>query len=350
MTVGSRRWKEFFLKDIFVVAQRGKRLTKVNQIYGSKAYVSSTASSNGIDGFIGNSEGVRAFANCLTIANSGSVGASFYHPYEFVASDHVTHLKNDSFGPLVYLFIATQTGRLSEKYNFNREINDKRISREKVMLPIGVDGEPDHAYMEQFIRSLIDKKRSEFEARANRELRALKFVKIPPLADKTWKPFKIKEIFGADKGVYLNKKDIVEGNTPYITATASNNGISGFIGNRSLFPRNTITVEKISLAPFYQGYEYYCSHDVSVLSSPSLNKFNALFISTMIKRQGGKYSYGRQAQLGVVKRETVYLPVLLDGSPDYEYMKQYAQNLYCKKIKQYLDYLNAVEVMGHPDN
>lgn len=341
MTAGDREWREFFLKDILAVAQRGKRLTKVNQKSGCRAYVSSTASSNGIDGFIGNTEGVRTFSNCLTIANSGSVGASFYHPYEFVASDHVTHLKNDSLGPLVYLFIASQTKRLSEKYNFNREINDKRISREKVMLPIGGDGKPDFAYMEQCARGILEKKRSDYKAYAQKELKSHNFVKILPLSEKTWKPFKIRDIFCTDKGFYLHKKDIVGGDTPYITATASNNGISRFIGNSALFPGNTITVEKISLAPFYQGVEYYCSHDVSVLSSPSLNKFSALFISTMIKRQGNKYSYGRQAQLRVVQRETVYLPVLGDGEPDYKYMSQYSKNLYCKKIQQYLDYLNA---------
>ena len=157
-----KEWHEFFLKDIFKFVQRGKRLTKANQTEGKHPYVSSTASNNGVDNFIGNEEGVRIFSSCLTIANSGSVGSSFYHPYKFVASDHVTHLQNDNFDRHIYLFIATLTNRLSNKYNFNREINDKRISRDKVMLPINDDGEPDFEYMGQYMMYLEYQKRNQY--------------------------------------------------------------------------------------------------------------------------------------------------------------------------------------------
>ena len=157
-----KEWHEFFLKDIFSTVQRGKRLIKSNQVAGSTPYISSTALNNGVDNFIGNKSGVRIFSGCLTIANSGSVGSSFYHPYVFVASDHVTHLKNSSFSSFVYLFIATQTNRLSGKYNFNREINDKRISRDKIMLPANDNGEPDYDYMEQYMINLEYKKRKNY--------------------------------------------------------------------------------------------------------------------------------------------------------------------------------------------
>ncbi|WP_019894841.1 restriction endonuclease subunit S [Hydrogenovibrio halophilus] len=157
-----KEWHEFFLKDIFEIVQRGKRLTKANQTEGSHPYISSTASNNGVDNFIGNESGVRIFSKCLTIANSGSVGSSFYHPYAFIASDHVTHLQKDKFDRHIYLFIATLTNRLSGKYNFNREINDKRISRDKVMLPIKEDESPDFEYMEQYMMNLEYQKRKQY--------------------------------------------------------------------------------------------------------------------------------------------------------------------------------------------
>ena len=87
-------WGEFYIKDVFKDIERGKRLTKANFIDGKTPFISSSAENNGVDSFIGNNENVRKFENCLTLANSGSVGSTFYHPYEFVASDHVTHLKN----------------------------------------------------------------------------------------------------------------------------------------------------------------------------------------------------------------------------------------------------------------
>lgn len=154
ISLQDKEWKEFFIVDIFNTMQRGKRLTKANQTEGNIPYVSSTASNNGIDNFIGNTQGVRMFENCLTIANSGSVGASFYHPYKFVASDHITHLQKEEMNEYVYLFISTLTNRFSKKYNFNREINDARISREKILLPINNKNEPDYEYMEQYIKNL----------------------------------------------------------------------------------------------------------------------------------------------------------------------------------------------------
>lgn len=160
--LADKKWHEFFFTDIFETVQRGKRLTKANQIPGKKPYVSSTAANNGVDNFIGNFEGVRIYSNCLTIANSGSVGASFYHPYEFVASDHVTHLKNSKFSSFIYLFIATQANKLSEKYNFNREINDSRIARDKIMLPVTDAGHPDYQYMEQYMMNLEYLKRAQY--------------------------------------------------------------------------------------------------------------------------------------------------------------------------------------------
>lgn len=147
-------WKEFYIKDIFEDIQRGKRLTKANFIDGNMPYVSSSAESNGVDSFVGNKEKVRIFENCLTLANSGSVGSTFYHQYQFVASDHVTHLKNNNFNKYNYLFLASVIKRLGVKYNFNREINDKRLMNEIIMLPITETGEINYEAMENYMKCL----------------------------------------------------------------------------------------------------------------------------------------------------------------------------------------------------
>lgn len=39
----------------------------------------------------------------------------------------------------------------------------------------------------------------------------------------------------------------------------------------------------------------------------------------------------------------IMLPVTDDGTPDYEYMEQYAKNLMLRKYKQYLSYLDSKE-------
>lgn len=158
LDISQKEWRSFLYKDIFETIKRGKRLKTANHIDGDVPYISSSAINNGIDNFIGNTKGIRKFSNCLTVANSGSVGRAFYHDYEFVASDHVTQLKTAKANKYIYLFLATLVSRLEEKYNFNREINDKRINREHIMLPINDDSNPDWAYMEQYAVNIEYKK------------------------------------------------------------------------------------------------------------------------------------------------------------------------------------------------
>ena len=147
-------WKEFYFTDVFTEIQRGKRLKRADHSNGKMPYVSSTALCNGVDGFVGNTESVNIFSNCITIANSGSVGSAFFHSYEFVASDHVTKLQNEEVSKYAYLFMLPIINRLAEKYSFNREINDKRIKRERFVLPATPDGTPDFAYMDAYMRNI----------------------------------------------------------------------------------------------------------------------------------------------------------------------------------------------------
>lgn len=156
--LADNQWNAFFIVDIFDVVQRGKRLKTADHLAGEIPYVSSSSLNNGVDDFVSNDNGVRRFSNCLSLANSGSVGSSFYEPFEFVASDHITHLKNKGFNKYHYLFLATMTSRLSQKYNFNREINDKRIAREIIFLPITDNGTPDYTYMEKYSKNLLREK------------------------------------------------------------------------------------------------------------------------------------------------------------------------------------------------
>ena len=162
------------------------------------------------------------------------------------------------------------------------------------------------------------------------------------LNDKHWKVFRLEDIFECTKGVYLPTGTVISGTIPYITAKEGDNGVNDFIGNSILFHGNRITIEKIRLSAYYQASPFYCSHDVSVIWNKYINKYNAHFIATMIMRNGSKYSYGRQAQLNVVKRESIMLPVTEYGEPDYQFMEEYAKELIEKKKAQYISYVKNI--------
>ena len=150
----TKEWKEYNINEIFTTIQRGKRLKNSDHILGDIPYISSSMINNGLSDFIGNEDG-KKFSNCISIANSGSVGAAFYHDYEYIASDHITALKNDKFNKYVYLFLTVIVSKIGEKYSFNREINDFRIANEKILLPINENKEPDYYYMERYIKKIM---------------------------------------------------------------------------------------------------------------------------------------------------------------------------------------------------
>lgn len=169
------------------------------------------------------------------------------------------------------------------------------------------------------------------------------------LDEKTWGVFQLEDEFDCTKGVYLPTGDVIDGDDPFVTAKAGNNGLSRMIGNGTLFDGNRITIEKIKLNAYYQPAPFYCSHDVSVISNAHLNKDNSQFIAEMIMRNGSKYSYGRQAQLNVVKRERIMLPVTDFGEPDYEYMAEYTQQKREAMLSKYRAYVEErIAELGDP--
>lgn len=341
------QWAEFNLNDIFPNIQRGKRLKKDDHIDGIIPYISSTGSNNGVDGFVGNEDGVRSFKNCLTIANSGSVGATFYQPFSYIASDHVTKLENREFSKYVYLFISSISKRLSEKYSFNREINDKRIQREKIILPVNSEGEPDYAFMEQYMQHKENDKILNFQNYIAKRIERVKdYKEVEPLNLKSFGEFEIGKLFklfpGKSKG--LNHLPKNSKGVNYLGATNSNNGVLAFVdstgnekmiqkGNSIAFIRNGEGSMGFSI---YKAEDFIATSDISVGYSENLNREIGLFITTIADRIRGKYNFGYKRSDTRLKKEKLQLPIDKSGQPDYEYMENFMKKLEYTKLTKYL--------------
>ena len=57
-----------------------------------------------------------------------------------------------------------------------------------------------------------------------------------------WKEFLLSDIFDIRKGKRLTKENQTMGDTPFIGATAKNNGITSYIGQEYLHEGNTISL------------------------------------------------------------------------------------------------------------
>lgn len=343
MNLNDVHWDVFNLNDIFTEIQRGKRLKKGDHIIGNQPYISSSATTNGVDGFISNTQKIRIFKNCLTIANSGSVGATFFQPFSFIASDHVTKLENIGFNRNIYLFISTITTRLSEKYGFNREINDKRIQREKILLPINSKGSPNFEFMDNYIQFIENKKNESFKKYLVQRIDQVKnFKLVEPLKQKQWGEFFIENIFNLKPGKRLTKADMIKGKTPFIGASDSNNGITNFVSNtNSSLDSNVLGVNYNGsvVENFYHPYTAIFSDDVKRLSLKEVkgNEFLYLFIKTMILKQKSKFQYAYKFNEARMLRQKLLFPINKKGKIDYDYMENYIKKIEYERLTKYIE-------------
>lgn len=154
----SKDWSEFFIEDIAVI-RAGKRLTKKDMIEGVKPFIGSTDSNNGITAFVSKTNDSED-KNVLGVNYNGSVVENFYHPYTAIFSDDVKRvsLKNIEGNKYLYLFLKNAILKQKSKYQYAYKFNEKRLRRQRIMLPITTDEQPDYEYMEQYMKNLMSKK------------------------------------------------------------------------------------------------------------------------------------------------------------------------------------------------
>lgn len=150
-----------------------------------------------------------------------------------------------------------------------------------------------------------------------------------------WKLFKYADIFKIDKGKRLTKADMIPGNVNYIGATESNNGVTSKIGNTEfVFKGNKITVSyNGSIAnAFYQEQDFWATDDVNVLSlkGHTLNRNIAMFLTVLIEKEKYRFNYGRKWDKELMLKSEILLPQD-GGSPDWDYMYGYIQQLLASK-------------------
>lgn len=351
-SLDEKEWKHFRMPEIFGLIQRGKRLKNADHVPGIVPYVSSTANNNGVDDYIEATPGTRAFGDCISLANSGSVGTAFYEPFEYVASDHVTALKTEGMSKYVYLFLIATIEKQGSNFNFNREINDARIKNMQIMLPVDDAGEPDYAYMAEYVQqkraAMLDKYHKYVEARIA-ELGEL--IEIPMLDEKEWDEFFIGDLFEVSRPKSRNKDDYDFGNTPFVASGALNNGVMKCCDakqDEQLDAANCITVSPVDGSTFYQPMDFLgrggAGSSILMLRSDWLNLYLGQFIARTVRQTCSKYTYGHMGNKDSIKRERIMLPIDDSGKPDYEYMEQYAKNMMLRKYQQYLEFINRQNV------
>ena len=149
----------------------------------------------------------------------------------------------------------------------------------------------------------------------------------PAILTNSWGDFRVGDLFEVKKGKRLTKEDQTCGETPYVGAIDSNNGVSNYIGQKAIHDGGTISLSYNGSVgeAFYQSRPFWATDDVNVLypkPRTRLNQWTGLFICTILRQEKYRYSYGRKWVLESMNDTFIRLPQTVDGKPDWDEMER----------------------------
>jgi len=302
------------LSDIFTIAYgNGFELNRLSEDKEGINFISRTSKNNGVSARVEKIIDCEPFkAGLITVSLGGSVLETFLQTSDFYTGYHIfcliPKIKLSEKQKLFYcLCIKANKYRYSYGRQANKTLGDILIP-EISEIPV---------WVEKMQMPNIPSRKSVID-------------KSFKLNTTQWKYFRYDTLFAIERGKGIRIKDIVDGETPFVTSIDSNNGISAYVNSDSTHNGNTITVNRNgSVAEaFYQPKSFCSTEDVHVFNPKfNINKYVAFFLITLIRMEKYRYSYGRKWGIERMRESLIKLPVTKNGEPDFEFMENYIKSL-----------------------
>lgn len=289
-------------------------------------FVSRTENNNGVSAYVEMELDVEPNpAHTLSVASGGSVLSTFYQAFPYYSGrDLYILVPKKKMSVIEMLFYAKCISANKYKYNYGRQANK---TLKNILIPSQIPEELKTrlgVYHKELGESISKKPLTEKEIK----------LKI----DK-WENFSVGKLFKVTLGSPIHSIEIEEivadksnKNIPYVTRTATNNGVELFIENNVLIEEkinlaNCITVGAEGFKAFFQPLNFINGNKINIIRHSKLNKYVALFISTLLNLEiEKKFNYGRGATKERISQLKIKLPVK-NGNPDFEYMEDYIKSL-----------------------
>ena len=281
-------------------------------------FVSLTTLNNGVSAIVIKDSDIEPIsAGTITFPSVGGTLTPFVQPYEFYSSQNVfclTPKREMSLREKIYYCICINKNK--HKFNYGRHAN-------RTFRYLNLPDEVPEWVREIPISNYDDISQSLIEEVIN-------------LNSRKWLIYSYSDLFEIKKGKRITKKDLKPGETPYVTSIATNNGVTDYIDKKPNHSGNVITINYDGSVgeAYYQEKDFYALDSVNVLYPKfKLNKYIAMFLISLIKKEKFKYSYGRKWHMDRMNATEIMLPVRKDETPDWEFMEQYIKSLpYSKRM------------------
>lgn len=361
-------YKEFKIDDLFDVAQ-GRRLKKSDFQDGDIPFVMASSKNNGVVAYLSNP--VTMNTNFITADILGNV---FYQDGLVGYGDDNCglKLKNGHESEAVYLYLTTVISKFKPMASYGNKLRGKWYVEQLIQLPVkpGTDevnyseDDIDWDYMEQYIREIELSYIAELEETRDREVAA--YLQETGLNDTrltaeeqqilsakpTFGEFKVEDLFACETTRSYNPKTVYlpEGDTPYVTRSAYNNGISGYFTDEHGFfvnDGNCITIGAEGGVAFYQPDDFIAGVKVYTLRHDRMTCEIGLYLCTALNVYSHIYSYTNARVLDKIKNEIIKLPLkpgttnASEDDIDWDYMEAYIRAIEKQVIADVVTYKDA---------
>ena len=325
MNVGD--WGSFRLGDLFEV-RKGKRLTKEDQTEGTTPYVGAIDSNNGVSNRIGQ-EAIHD-GGTISLSYNGSVGEAFFQPDPFWATDDVNVLYPKAGTVLdqqAGLFVCTILRQERYRYSYGRKWVLESMKDTIIRLPKTSYGTPNWQAMSDFMAELEEKENQGKGSLAN-ALQTKNDENVNLVSTDDWGAFSVEKLFGRIEVGKANAGMLDDGDDClYLGAKKDDNCVMQRCARNPdlVQPGNCIVFicngeGSVGYAN-YMDREFIATTDLVMGYAEKLNKYNGLFIVTILDRERPKYSFGRKWKTHL--RDTIIkLPKTKDGKPDWDEMER----------------------------
>ena len=147
-----------------------------------------------------------------------------------------------------------------------------------------------------------------------------------------WSEFQISKLFSKKSPSARKITQYTEGRVPYVSSSAINNGVVSYLqpqNDEDIEKGNCLTVSRLDGTSFYQEKDFLgrggAGSAISLLYNDNLNKYNALFIATVIKLASDRFDYNDALTGQNLENLKIKLPILrkTDGTPIIDSKKEF---------------------------
>lgn len=151
--VDTREWGEFRVGELFA-QERGKEKAPKQNEPGDCPLIQETNNNNGFDRMVVPTKVIKGNSITVSINYAQNV---FYQADDFCASVNIAVLRNNHLNRYNSQFVCSVLRNAHQKFDYTSKISKELLNKEMIMLPVDKTGQPDWAYMEEYMRKVEER-------------------------------------------------------------------------------------------------------------------------------------------------------------------------------------------------